>query len=102
MITRIVRMEFDPAKVQDFLAVFEGSKHLIRNFPGVQRLELHRDASQHNVYYTVSEWSGEEALEAYRTSELFAAVWAQTKVLFAGKPMAFSLTLADSVQNTGA
>ncbi len=97
MITRIVRMEFDPHKVETFLAVFDQSKKLIRHFPGVLRLELHRDANLPNVFYTYSWWEGEEALEAYRTSALFADVWAKTKVLFAGKPMAFSLLHADTV-----
>ena len=84
-------MEFQPEKVDAFLAVFDASRHLIRSFPGVQRLELHRDAAMPNVYYTLSEWSGEEALEAYRQSALFEGVWAQTKVLFSGKPRAYSL-----------
>lgn len=93
MITRIVRMEFAPDQVTTFLEVFASSRHLIRHFPGVHRLELHRDATLENVYYTLSEWEDEAALEAYRTSPLFAQVWAQTKVLFSGKPQAFSLVL---------
>jgi (4S)-4-hydroxy-5-phosphonooxypentane-2,3-dione isomerase len=93
MITRIVRMEFEPEKVNAFLEVFDASKPLIRAFPGVLRLELHRDASMANVFYTLSEWTGEEALEAYRQSELFEGVWAKTKVLFSGKPRAYSLVL---------
>ena len=32
----------------------------------------------------------EEALNAYRHSELFRSTWAKTKVLFAEKPIAFS------------
>lgn len=91
MITRIVRMEFQPDKVDDFLALFRESMHLIRHFPGVHHLELHRDAKQPHIFYTYSKWDGEDSLEAYRHSELFKSVWSRTKVLFAGKPLAYSL-----------
>lgn len=91
MITRIVRMEFDAAKVDDFLSLFRESMRMIRNFPGVERLELHRDAGRANVFYTLSEWRSEDDLEAYRHSELFKSVWSRTKVLFSAKPLAYSL-----------
>ena len=91
MITRIVRMEFQSAHVNDFLVHFNSIKKLIRNFPGVLHLELHRDAGQPNVFYTYSKWTGESDLEIYRNSELFKVTWAQVKKWFAGKPRAFSL-----------
>ena len=46
MITRIVRMEFDSDKVEDFLRMFNATKSQIRHFPGVLHLELHRDANE--------------------------------------------------------
>lgn len=91
MITRVVRMEFQPDKVEAFLTIFNESKHLIRHFPGVHHLELHRDAKLSHVFYTYSIWDNEEQLNVYRHSELFQSVWAQTKQLFAGKPLAYSL-----------
>jgi quinol monooxygenase YgiN len=91
MITRIVRMEFQPEHVDDFLVHFRTIAHLIRNFPGVRQLELHRDASQSNVFYTYSKWDGESELEIYRQSELFKTTWAQAKSWFAGNPRAYSL-----------
>ncbi|MEM7036189.1 MAG: antibiotic biosynthesis monooxygenase family protein [Bacteroidota bacterium] len=91
MITRIVRMEFRPEAVSTFLEVFNTAKSQIRHFPGVHHLELHRDAALDHVFFTYSIWEGEDALEAYRHSDLFKSVWAQTKVLFAGKPQAWSL-----------
>lgn len=91
MIVRIVRMEFQPEKVESFLEVFNASKSQIRHFPGVHHLELHRDAKKDNVFYTLSHWENGQALEDYRHSELFGSVWAKTKVLFAAKPQAFSL-----------
>lgn len=91
MITRIVRMEFRPEHVDDFLTHFDTVKYLIRAFPGVQHLELHRDAGRSNVFYTYSKWDGEEDLEIYRQSELFKGAWSQVKVWFLNKPQAFSL-----------
>ena len=84
-------MEFQHAHVDDFLAHFNTIKSLIRNFPGVQHLELHRDANQANVFYTYSKWNGESDLEAYRRSELFNTTWAQVKLWFEAKAQAFSL-----------
>lgn len=91
MIVRIVRMTFDPAKTEEFLAVFNENKSLIRHFPGVRHLELHRDKTLSNVFYTYSIWEGEAALEAYRHSDLFKSVWKRTKALFADSPKAYSL-----------
>lgn len=91
MIVRVVRMEFDPAKVETFLNHFNTYKSQIRHFPGVHHLELHRDAKLPNVFYTYSIWENEQALEDYRVSELFTNVWAETKILFNGKPVAYSL-----------
>lgn len=97
MLLRIVRMEFQPEKLADFLAIFEKSKQRIRNFSGCQYLALHTDAQNPNVRYTYSKWESEAALDVYRNSELFATTWANTKVLFAAKPQAFSLFLAEEM-----
>ena len=91
MITRIVRMEFQPAHADDFLDHFRGVAPRIRAFPGVLHLELHRDAAQPNVFYTFSIWDGENELENYRESELFKRAWSQAKAWFSDKPSAFSM-----------
>ena len=91
MIIRIVRMEFQPVHVDDFLAHFSTIKPLIRGFPGVQHVELHRDANHPNVFYTYSKWDGVSDLEAYRKSDLFKGAWSQAKTWFAAKPLAYSL-----------
>lgn len=91
-------MEFDPARVAEFEALFAASSPLIRQFEGVGRLELHRDAALPHVFYTLSEWESEAHLEAYRKSELFESIWSRTKVLFSGKPTAFSLHKVMSVE----
>lgn len=91
MITRIVRMSFDPGRVQDFLQVFEASKERIRHFEGCKRLELLRDVKEPNVFFTYSHWDSEAHLNKYRFSDLFKGVWSQTKVHFNAPPQAWSL-----------
>lgn len=91
MLIRIVRMTFQPGKVADFLDVFEQSKEKIRTQQGCHRLELLRDLNQPNIYMTYSYWDNATALNKYRDSELFKTTWAKTKVLFAEKPVAYSV-----------
>lgn len=91
MLIRIVRMTFQPEKVADFLVIFEESKHKIRDMQGCHRLELLRDLDQPNVFMTYSYWDDVEALNRYRSSELFKTTWAKTKVLFADKTLAYSV-----------
>lgn len=91
MLIRIVRMTFDPTKVEDFLAIFNESKHKIRHMEGCTHLELMQDYTLSNSFSTYSVWVDENALNNYRDSELFKDVWARTKALFSEKPIAFSL-----------
>ena len=91
MITRIVRMSFDPRKTKDFEAIFNDSKEKIRSMPGCRYLSLHCDHHQPNVYYTISRWEEQSDLDAYRHSALFEKTWAATKALFNDKPMAHYL-----------
>ncbi|GAB3985429.1 hypothetical protein GCM10028807_00660 [Spirosoma daeguense] len=90
MLVRIVRMTFLSDKLDDFHAIFDTSKRLIRAFPGNRHLELLRDPNHPSVRMTYSLWESEAALEAYRQSELFRTTWAATKVLFAERAIAFS------------
>ena len=84
-------MEFQPEKVHDFLSLFEEVKPKIAARQGCTHLELCKDASLDHVYYTFSIWEREEDLESYRHSDLFEDTWARTKVLFGGRPLAYSL-----------
>lgn len=97
MIIRIVRMTFDPAKTELFLDIFNQSKNQIRMMPGCLHLELWQDLHQSNVYVTHSHWESEEALNAYRDSELFRKVWKDTKAMFCEKPLAFSVLKVEDV-----
>ena len=90
MIVRIVKMSFREENIQDFLEIFEASKQKIRNFEGVEHLELLRQANAGNIFFTYSLWRSEKELENYRQSELFKEVWAKTKALFSAKAEAWS------------
>lgn len=91
MLIRIVRMTFQPGKTANFLEIFRQSQPLIRAFEGCLHVELLQDAGNPLIYSTLSHWRDAEALENYRQSELFRTTWAETKILFADKPQAFSL-----------
>jgi quinol monooxygenase YgiN len=91
MLVRIVKMSFDPTKINTFLKNFNENKHYIRNFEGCRLLELYQDKNEASVFFTYSYWETENHLENYRNSELFKTVWAKTKTLFNNKPEAWSL-----------
>ena len=93
MIKRIVKLTFKESKVDTFLQNFENNKLNIRNFEGCHYLELWRDRHQPNIFFTYSYWTSEEALNAYRHSELFKKVWSATKILFSEKPQAWSIDM---------
>ena len=91
MITRIVRMSFQPEHTETFEGIFDRSKEKIRAMPGCRYLSLHRDHHHSNIYYTISRWDQQSDLDYYRASELFKNTWKATKALFDDKPAAFSL-----------
>ncbi len=88
---RIVKMTFDPSKVDEFLNNFNQVKEKIRAFEGVEHLELLNDKNNSNIYFTYSIWKDDSFLEKYRQSELFKSVWAVTKPLFIEKAEAWSV-----------
>ena len=97
MFVRIVKMSFHPEHVDTFLSIFDKKKEAIRNNPGCNLLELYRDKTNPNIFFTYSYWEAEQDLENYRNSELFTTVWAQTKALFNDKPEAWSVDKVVSI-----
>lgn len=91
MIKRIVKLTFRPEEIPTFLNNFEANKDKIRTFEGCEHLELWQAKKNENVFFTYSYWQSETHLNNYRHSELFAGVWAKTKILFADQPQAWSL-----------
>jgi heme oxygenase (mycobilin-producing) len=91
MITRIVRMHFTDAGVEEFLEIFNVHMKSIRNFPGCSHLQLLQDADDPLCFSTLSYWDKQESLDNYKNSELFAKVWGRVKTLFSQRSQAFSL-----------
>jgi len=91
MFVRIVKMSFEASQVDQFMNLFDSKKEYIRNFPGCRLLELYRDKTHSNIFFTYSYWDSETDLENYRHSPLFKEVWSQTKPLFNDKPQAWSV-----------
>ena len=83
-------MKFQADKVDEFIQLFDETKAKIRNFEGVQHLELLRETKNSTIFFTYSHWNSEEDLENYRNSALFKSVWTRTKALFEEKAEAWS------------
>lgn len=97
MFTRIVKMSFEPSKIEAFLENFDKNKKHIRNFDGCRLLKLYRDKNNSSIFFTYSYWETEDHLEKYRNSELFKTVWASTKTMFNDKPEAWSVAAIDTL-----
>lgn len=91
MIVRVVKMTFRPGTEPEFQAIVQASAPTIRAFEGCIEMYPYKDVSQDNVYFTISKWTSEEALNNYRNSDFFKETWAKTKVLFENKAEAYSL-----------
>ena len=85
-------MTFRPGTEPDFKAVFTASAPVICSFEGCIEMNIFNDVAAPNVYFTISKWDSEEALNNYRKSDFFKGVWTQTKALFANKAEAWSLS----------
>lgn len=92
MITRIVKLHFQPEKTGDFLAFFETIKWQVARQPDCYGMKLLRDVNDPNIVFTYSRWKDEDALNAYRDSELFGKVWPTIKPWFGAKAEAWSVT----------
>ena len=98
MFIRIVKMKFNPEKVNIFLENFNNNKEKIRNFDGCRLLELYRDKNDPSEFFTYSYWESEAHLEVYRNSAFFKKVWAETKILFSDKPKAWSVDRVEGLR----
>ena len=90
MITRIVKLNFKLEHLEEFKSIFEKSKEKILSQKGCKKVEMLQDVNTKNIFFTYSLWETEVDLNNYRNSELFAGVWAKTKILFNDKPLAWS------------
>lgn len=95
MIKRIVKLSFKPEHVATFQQIFAESKEKIVAMKGCHSVDLLHSVEPDYVFFTYSIWDSEADLNAYRHSELFAATWARTKILFNDRPQAWSTLLED-------
>jgi heme-degrading monooxygenase HmoA len=91
MIYRIVKMTFRQEEIAHFKEIFAAKKTLIAGFEGCEKVDLLQDQNDARIFFTLSAWQSEAALEKYRCSDLFRTTWAATKVLFDSKPEAWSV-----------
>lgn len=82
MLARLVRMRFQPDKVDQFLALYAAAHPAIRTQPGCYSVQLVRAADDPTIFATWSLWEDVQALDAYRTSSFFVQFWPQVKALF--------------------
>ncbi|MCF8277381.1 MAG: antibiotic biosynthesis monooxygenase [Flavobacteriales bacterium] len=92
MIIRIVQLTFQEHLVDEFIKTFEVNSQKIRAFEGCHGVELVQDMYRPYVFFTLSKWESEEALNAYRESDLFRNTWKVTKSLFSVPAHAWSTT----------
>ncbi len=95
MITRIVRLSIREDQEEVFLHYFREREAAIGQFPGCRKVRIFRDHSGSSVFFTISEWENEGALEQYRNSDLFKETWTFVKSLFKEAPVAYSLQRLD-------
>ena len=91
MITRIVKLEFQEDKVDDFLSFFDTISHVVNNFPGCYGMKLYQDVDRPNVIMTYSHWESVADLNNYRDSQEFGSIWPNIKPWFKEKPQAWSV-----------
>lgn len=84
-------MTIQPSQTIQFEKIFEHSGELILAYDGCIDVQLLKDVNQTNVYFTLSKWSTETALNNYRSSDFFKLTWSKVKLLFAEKAEAWSL-----------
>jgi hypothetical protein len=96
MLIRIVKLTFQPGKVDEFKRLFREERKAIAAFDGCSKVELLEDTGSDNILFTYSEWRDSEALEKYRQSDFFRMTWKRAKAFFAEKAEAWSVKKAIS------
>jgi heme-degrading monooxygenase HmoA len=91
MLTRVVKMQFNPSFIEEFKSVFKLVQSKIEQSEGCTGVKLLQDEKDSSIFFTISNWESENALEVYRNSELFKLTWAKVKPNFTRKAEAWSL-----------
>lgn len=92
-VKRIVKLIFREEECNRFIEIYKESEKKINQFVGCKSVELLQCKNRDNIFFTFSVWTGEEALENYRKSDLFKSTWSRVKPLFDGKPEAWTVEM---------
>lgn len=95
MLSRLVRMRFQPDQVETFLALYVTMRTKIVSQPGCLSVQLVREIDDPAAFATWSTWESAAALDAYRTSAFFRQYWPQVRVLFRQPAEAISFETID-------
>lgn len=91
-LTRVVKLTLAPQYIEDFKQIFIAHQSGIANMEGCLQLQALQDFKEPQIFFTISQWESEHALDNYRYSEFFKALWSKVKPMFTAKAMAHSLT----------
>lgn len=83
-------MQFKKELLGEFIAIYEQSSPVIRQFEGCRSVRLVQDVQMPERLFTISEWESEHSLNEYRHSDFFNKTWQATKKLFDARPEAWS------------
>ena len=92
MITRIVRLTLkDELSLDEFKKLYTKRNPKSRGVSGCLEVRIMKDIKENNIYYTVSKWSNNQALEDYRSSEYFKQTWPMVKSTLAARTKVFTM-----------
>jgi quinol monooxygenase YgiN len=91
MIIRIVKLRIREEYIENFRQLTNNERNDILNFPGCHHLEVKQEVNEPTLFFTISHWDDEKALNHYRESDFFRGNWSTVKQWFDAKPEAWSL-----------
>jgi quinol monooxygenase YgiN len=91
MIVRVVELKIEKEKLPLALEKLEAIAPKVRVMEGCSYLEISNGIKDKGMILTYSHWSSIDALNAYRSSEIFRNFWGDIKKLFAEPARAWSL-----------
>ena len=90
-LTRVVKLTLAPQHMEDFKQIWISHKTGIANMKGCISLQAFQDHKEPHIFFTISQWENEHALDNYRYSDFFKSLWSAVKPMFTAKAMAHSL-----------
>ncbi|WP_235297269.1 putative quinol monooxygenase [Portibacter marinus] len=91
MIKRIVKLTFREEHRQDFKEIFQEHRQKMLENEICSSLEVLEDIKEKGLFFTISTWDSEDALQQYRSSSYFEDIWGKVKPWFKARAEAWSL-----------